>query len=131
MVLAMLKLEQANIRFCQQLGKSLSETLDLLHKVYGDYSFGHNTVFQWHHWLQTEWVLQKDDMQSSDPRTARTEKVCEVQHTVHTNCTHTVHDIATIVQTSHADRHSILRKNLILSRSVQYTIHCPLTEVQC
>jgi len=36
MVLAMLKLAQANIRFCQKLEKSPSETLDLLHSVDGD-----------------------------------------------------------------------------------------------
>jgi hypothetical protein len=39
-----------------------------------------------------EWVLQEADMQSSDPTTACTEKVCEVQHTAHTHThTHTLH----------------------------------------
>jgi hypothetical protein len=36
MVLAMMKLAEANIRFCQNLGKSPLETLDLLHSVDGD-----------------------------------------------------------------------------------------------
>jgi len=69
-------------------------------------------------------------MQSSDPRTACTEKVCEVQHTVQTHCTHTVHDTATTVEISHRVRHDILSMNLTISRSVLYIVLCPLTEVQ-
>jgi hypothetical protein len=130
MVLTMLKLAQVNIRLCQNLGKSPSETLHLLHSVSGDYTLGHITVFQSYHWLQKEWVLQEDDMQSSDPRTACTEKVCEVQHTVWTHCTHTVHDIATTVEASHRDGHDILSMNLAVSRSVLYIVLRPLTEVQ-
>jgi hypothetical protein len=57
-------------------------------------------------------------MLSSYPRTACTEKVCEVQHTAHTHCTNTVHDIATLAETSHRGRHNILNKNLTISRSV-------------
>jgi hypothetical protein len=87
--------------------------------VDGDYILGHSPVFQSHHWLQTEWVLKEDDIQSSDTRTASTEKkVYEVQHTVHTNCTHTIHDIATKEGKSQGGRHDILSMILLISRSV-------------
>jgi hypothetical protein len=69
-------------------------------------------------------------MQSSDPRTACTEKVCEVQQTVHTHYTHTVHDIATTVEKSLRGRQDILSTNLTISNSVLYTVLRPLTEVQ-
>jgi hypothetical protein len=99
--------------------------------VDGDYSLSHSPLFQLHHWLQTEWVLKKDNMQSSDPRTAYIEKKAyEVQHTIHTNCTHTIHDIATKVEKSQGGRHDILSMNLIISRSVLYILLRPLTNVQ-
>jgi hypothetical protein len=41
----MLQFEWANIKFCQKLGKSPSETFNMMKQVYGEEALGHSDVF--------------------------------------------------------------------------------------
>jgi hypothetical protein len=36
------------IKFCWKLGKSVTETLDMLHEVFGEHSLSRTAVFEWH-----------------------------------------------------------------------------------
>jgi hypothetical protein len=37
-----------NFKFCQKLGKSASETFQMIKQVYGEETFCHSAVFKWH-----------------------------------------------------------------------------------
>jgi len=39
--------QHINVKFCVKLGKSATETYDLLKKVYGDECLSHTQVFMW------------------------------------------------------------------------------------
>jgi hypothetical protein len=36
------------IKFCMKLGKSFTETLEMLHEVCGEHSLSWTEVFEWH-----------------------------------------------------------------------------------
>jgi hypothetical protein len=36
------------IKFCVKLSKSTTETLEMLHEVYGEHSLSRTGVFEWH-----------------------------------------------------------------------------------
>jgi hypothetical protein len=40
--------QQICIKFCVKLGKSVTETLDMLHDAYGEHSLSWTEVFEWH-----------------------------------------------------------------------------------
>jgi hypothetical protein len=40
--------QRANINFCQKLGKSRSETFNMMKQVYGEEALGRSAVFKWH-----------------------------------------------------------------------------------
>jgi hypothetical protein len=43
------KIEQhVCIKFCVKLGKSTTETLEMLHEVFGEHSLSWTAVFDWH-----------------------------------------------------------------------------------
>jgi hypothetical protein len=36
------------IKFCVKLGKSVTETLEMLHEAFGEHSLSQTGVFEWH-----------------------------------------------------------------------------------
>jgi hypothetical protein len=36
------------IKFCMKLGKSATETLEMLHEAFGEHSLSRAVVFEWH-----------------------------------------------------------------------------------
>jgi hypothetical protein len=40
--------QRENVKFCQILGKSASETLQMLKQAYGEEALGHSAVSKWH-----------------------------------------------------------------------------------
>jgi hypothetical protein len=36
------------IKFCMKLGKSATETLEMLHEAFGEHSLNRTVVFEWH-----------------------------------------------------------------------------------
>jgi hypothetical protein len=72
----------ANIIFCQQLGRSAVEVLQMLWTVYGENS--QSTVFDCHHRFGGGYELWKFDAQSRQLATSWNKKnVREVQEVVH------------------------------------------------
>jgi hypothetical protein len=37
-----------NVKFCQKLGKSTSETFQIIKQAYAEEALGHSAVFKWH-----------------------------------------------------------------------------------
>jgi transposase len=72
------RLEQRiNIKFCAKLGKSASETLQLLEEAYGAAAMKRTTVFEWHKRFKEGRDDVKDDERSGRPRTRRTNENVE------------------------------------------------------
>jgi hypothetical protein len=40
--------QRENVKFCQNLGKSSSETLQFIKQAYGEEALGRSAVFKWH-----------------------------------------------------------------------------------
>jgi transposase len=69
------RLEQRiNIKFCVKLGKSASETLQLLKEAYGVAAMKKTMVFEWHKRFKEGRDDVKDDERSGRPRTKRTDE---------------------------------------------------------
>jgi transposase len=72
------RLEQRiNIKFCAKLGKSASETLQLLKEAYGAAAMKKTSVFEWHKRFKEGRDDVKDDQRSGRPKTRRTEENVE------------------------------------------------------
>jgi hypothetical protein len=72
------RLEQRiNIKFCAKLGKSASETLQLLKEAYGAAAMKKTMVFEWHKRFKGGRDDVKDDERSGRPRSRRTDENVE------------------------------------------------------
>ena len=61
------------IKFCAKLGKSGSETLQLLRTAYGDAVLSSAQVFRWHKAFKDGRESVEDEQRAGRPSTARTE----------------------------------------------------------
>ena len=61
------------IKFCAKLGKSGSETLQLLRTAYGDAVLCSAQVFRWHKAFKNERDSVEDEQRTGRPSTSRTE----------------------------------------------------------
>ena len=59
-----------NLKFLVHLGKTSTEALKLLQKVYGDDTMSRNCLFEWHRRFKEERQEMKDDHSSGRPSTA-------------------------------------------------------------
>jgi hypothetical protein len=68
-------LEQSiNTNFCAKLGKSASETLQMLTEAYGADAMKKSNVFQWHKRFKKGWENVKDDERTGRQKTRRTDE---------------------------------------------------------
>jgi hypothetical protein len=47
------KIEQCVHKFCVKLGKSITETLEIIREAFGEHTFGWTVVFDWHSRFKT------------------------------------------------------------------------------
>jgi hypothetical protein len=52
------------IKFCVKLGKSLTETLEMLHEAFVGHSLSRTTVFEWHSRFKDRQLSVEDDERS-------------------------------------------------------------------
>jgi hypothetical protein len=56
------KIEQCvYIKFCMKLGKSATETREILCEAFGEYSLRQTVTFEWHSHFKTSQVSLEDD----------------------------------------------------------------------
>jgi hypothetical protein len=66
------KIEQ---RVCMKLGKSATETLEMLHEAFGGLSLSRIAVFDWHSRFKAGKMSVEDDECSGQPSTSKTTKI--------------------------------------------------------
>jgi transposase len=62
-----------NIKFCVKLGKTPTETYEMLQTVYGDEALSHSSVFELFKRFKEEREDLQDDPRSGRPSTSRNE----------------------------------------------------------
>jgi len=65
--------QRVNIKFCVKLGKTATETSQLLHDAYGDEALPRARVFEWHRRFVSGRVSVEDDTRSGRPSSSRNE----------------------------------------------------------
>jgi hypothetical protein len=63
--------QHINIKFCAKLGKSASETLQILTKAYGADAMKKSSVFEWHKRFKEGREDVEDDERTGRPKTHR------------------------------------------------------------
>jgi AraC-like DNA-binding protein len=123
--------QRANVKFCQELGKSASETFQMTKQAYGEEALDHSAVFKWHRCFAQCRDCLEDDEHTGRPRTVRTElKIQEVAILVHANRSQMVDEIATAAGISHGTCHRILSDDLNMSCVTQHSVPCVLMQDQ-
>ena len=69
--------QRANIKFCFKLGKTFTETLELMRQVYGDDCLSRTQVFMWYGRFKDGRENINDDPKSGRPKTATTDELVE------------------------------------------------------
>jgi len=76
MLSANVELRVGNIKFLTKLGKSATETYNLLTEVYGDQCLSCTQVFEWFKKFKEGREYVGDDPKSGRPSTAKTQREC-------------------------------------------------------
>jgi transposase len=121
---------QENVKFCQNLGESASETFQMLKQAYGEEALGRSAVFKWHRRFAQGRDSLEDDEHTGRPRAVRTElKIQEVASLVRANRSQTVDEIAAAAGISRGTCHKVL-SDLNISRVTQHSVQRILTQDQ-
>jgi hypothetical protein len=73
------KIEQhVCIKFCMKLGKSTTETLELLCEAFGEHSLSRTAVFEWHLRFKAGGVSIEDGIRSGQPSTTKMTEHVEI-----------------------------------------------------
>jgi hypothetical protein len=64
------------IKFCMKLGKSTTETLEMLREAFAEHSLSWTAVFEWHSHCKASRV-SADDEHSGQPSTSKTTENAE------------------------------------------------------
>jgi hypothetical protein len=60
------------VKFCVKLGKSTTETLEILCGAFGEHSLSQTAVFEWHSHFKGGQVSVEGDKRSGQPSTRKT-----------------------------------------------------------
>ena len=114
----MLQFEQrTNVKFCQKLSKSPSETFQMMKQVYDDDALGRNAVIKLHQRFSQGRDSLEVDEHTDRPQTIQSErKIEEVAMLVRANSFQLIDDLAAAVGISHGTCHKILSDDLNMSR---------------
>jgi transposase len=112
------KIEQCDcIKFCVKLGKSATETPEMLCAVFGQHSLSWTVVFEWHSRFKAGRASVEDDECSGRPRTSKTtENVEKIRELIREERCRTIHELADTVGISYGVFQGILTENLNMCR---------------
>lgn len=90
-------LEQIAVKFCVQLGKSVTEILSMLWQAYSDEAMGHMQCFKWHEYFKSRRISLEDDKRPGRPATCvipgNVEKTNKLLHEDHQRTINIIVDV--------------------------------------
>jgi hypothetical protein len=105
--------QRVYIRFCVKMGKTATETLQLLRDAYGDEALSRARVFEWHRRFVSGRISVEDDTRSGRPSCSRNEdNVVRIRDMVREDRTVTVRKLADALNINKSTCHQILREDL-------------------
>ena len=111
--------QHVNIKFLTKLGKSATETYNLLTEVYGDQCLSRTQVLEWFKKFKGGREYAGDDLKSCRPSTAKTqENVEKVTRTVRGDCRLSIRAISELTNISKESVRQILHDDLGMKRCV-------------
>jgi hypothetical protein len=88
------KIERVCIKFCVKLGKSATETLEILREGFGEHSLSQREIFEWHSCFKASRVSVEDDERLGQLSTSRTtENFEKIQELIHEDHHQTIHEL--------------------------------------
>jgi hypothetical protein len=90
------------IKFCMKVGKSTTETLEMLCEAFREYSLSQTVVFEWHSRFKASRVLAEDEECSGRLSTGKMkENVEKIPELIYEDCHRKIHELAYIVGISY------------------------------
>ena len=100
------------IKFCANLGKSATETLEMIQQGFGDQSLSRTQVFQWHARFKAGRTSVDDDEHTGRPTSRTTpETVARINHLIRQDRRRTIRDIAEEVEVGYGTCQRVLTEN--------------------
>ena len=105
------------IIFCANLGKSATETLEMIQQGFGDQSLSRTQVFQWHVRFKAGRTSVDDDEYTGRPTSCTTpETIARIQEIILQDRRRTIRDIAEEVDVGYGTCQRVLMEELGLQR---------------
>jgi len=105
--------QQVCIRFCANLGKSATETLEMIQQGFRDQSLSRTQVFQWHARFKAGCTSFDDDEHTGRPTSCTTpETVAQIQEIIRQDQHWTIRDIAGEVDVNYGACQRVLTEEL-------------------
>ena len=111
------KEQRVCIKFCANLGKSATETLEMIQQGFGDQSLSRAQVFQWHARFKTGRTSVDDDERTGRPTSCTTpETVARIEEFIRQDRRRTIRDIAEEVEVGYGTCQRVLTEELGMHR---------------
>ena len=112
------KKQRVCIKFCANLGKRATETLEMIQQGFRDQSLSRAQVFQWHARFKTGRTSVDDDERTGRPTTSCTtpETVARIQELIRQDRRLTIRDIADEVEVDYRTCQRVLTEELGMHR---------------
>jgi hypothetical protein len=105
------------IKFCVKLGKSTTETLEMLREGFGGHSLCLTAVSEWHSRFKAGRMSAKDDERSGRPSTSKTTENYEKNRAlIHEDRRRTIHELADTVGITHGVCQETVTESLCMRR---------------
>ena len=119
------------IKFCVRLGKTGSETFEMLKQAFGDSCMSRSRTFEWFGRFKNGRTSTADDDRSGRPSTATTpSKVEQVRAAVNQDRRRTIHDLCAEVGIGYGSCQRILTEQLNMHRIAAKFVPRVLTQDQ-
>ena len=111
------KEQRVCIRFCANLGKSATETLEMIQQGFGDQSLSRTQVFQWHARFKAGRTSVDNDEHTGRPTSWTTpETIARIQEIIRQDRRRIIRDIAEEVDIGHGTCQRVLMEELGMQR---------------